>query len=193
MYHYSKLTGCVYIEQVHADSRPADAVPITKELYLAVIANPTPGKIRSHDAAGLPILIDPPVVLPTAEELCAQIDAAADNARARVAGDPLRAVEYQLAASEALVFRAAGYPADAVPRTVSAWVKDGRTPQQAADSILVEADRYNEALYLLRETRLHAKGLARQAMASGNIEQAQGIAAEAVAAIEAAAAGVGNA
>ncbi|MDA7086510.1 hypothetical protein PH586_08980 [Pseudomonas sp. SA3-5] len=124
--------------------------------------------------------------------LCTQIDGAADTARAQVAGDPLRAVEYQLAASEAQAFKAAGYPPEEVPRTVAAWVMGDRTAQQAADSILVEAAQYNEALYLLRETRLGAKDLVRQAMAANNVEQAQNIAAETIASIEAAVAGIGN-
>lgn len=124
--------------------------------------------------------------------LSQQIDTAADTARAQVAGDPLRAVEYQLAATEATAFAAAGYPAEAVPRTVAAWAINGRTAQQAADSILTEAAQYNEALYFLRETRLQAKDLVRQAMDAGNVEQAQGIAGETIAAIQAAVAGIGN-
>lgn len=56
---YSKSTGCTYIKGHHREI-PADAIAIPEDIYQAVIANPTPGKIRSHDAAGLPILIDPP-------------------------------------------------------------------------------------------------------------------------------------
>ncbi|WKL67826.1 phage tail protein [Pseudomonas qingdaonensis] len=148
--------------------------------------------IRSHDPAGLPILIATPPYVPTAEELCAQIDTAADNARRAVAGDPLRAVEYDRAASEAQLFKNAGYPSEAVPRTVAAWAINGRTVQQAADSILAEAAAYTEALYQIRETRLQAKELIRAAMADGNVELAEDIAAETIASIEAAVAGIGN-
>ncbi|MBT2339456.1 MULTISPECIES: phage tail assembly chaperone [Pseudomonas] len=63
---YSATTGCTYLETIHPDA-PQDAVPITEERFLEVIANPAPGKVRSHDDQGLPILIDPPP--PTAEEL----------------------------------------------------------------------------------------------------------------------------
>lgn len=144
------------------------------------------------------VILDEPTRQQRAREglvtrLCSEIDAAADNARRVVAGDPLRAVEYDRAASEAQVFKDTGYPADAVPRTVAAWAINGRTAQQAADSILVEAAQYNEALYLLRETRLQAKELVRQAMAAGNVDQAQDITAETIASIQAAVAGVGNA
>ncbi|QVM87418.1 hypothetical protein I0D68_20075 [Pseudomonas lalucatii] len=89
--------------------------------------------------------------------LCAQIDTAADAARRAVAGDPLRAVEYDRAAAEAQAFAAAGYPEGAVPRTVAAWAINGRSAQQAADSILAEAAAYTEALYQIREARLQAR------------------------------------
>ncbi|HCW94830.1 MAG TPA: phage tail protein [Pseudomonas sp.] len=134
---------------------------------------------------------------PTAEErlttFARQIDVAADAARARVAGDPLRAVEYDRARIEAQAFADAGYPGDAVPRTVAAWAINGRTAQQAADSILAEAAAYTEALYVIRETRLAAKEQIRTLMAAGEVEQAQQLAEQTIAAIEAAVAGVGNA
>ena len=57
---YSKSTGCTYLEYIHGDQIPVDAVPITESRYLEVIANPELGKIRSHDSEGLPVLIDPP-------------------------------------------------------------------------------------------------------------------------------------
>jgi hypothetical protein len=130
--------------------------------------------------------------LPTLQALCAQIDSAADSARHQVAGDPLRALEYEKSAAEAQAFAAAGYPEDEVPRTVAAWAINGRSARQAADSILAEAAAFTEALYQIRETRLQAKELVRQAMAEGDAEQAQDIAAEAIASIEAAVAGIGN-
>lgn len=191
MRYYSKSTGCTYVSSTHGEQMPADAVPITEALYLAVIANPTPGKIRSHDAAGLPILIDPPPYVPTADELCQAIDSAADTARRAVAGDALRAVEYDRARLEAEQFAAADYQGE-VPPMVAAWAINGRTPQQAADSILQEAAQYTTALVQLRTVRLNAKELVRTAMAAGQVEQAQDIAAETIASIEAAVAGIGN-
>jgi len=189
---YSQETGCTYLSGLH-ETIPADAVPISEELYSAVIANPEPGKARSHDAAGLPILVDPPTYTPTVDELCQHIDTAADAARSRVAGDPLRAVEYDRARIEAQAFADAGYPADTVPRTVAAWAINGRTAQQAADSILAEAAAYTEALYVIRETRLAAKEQIRMLMDAGEVEQAQQLAEQTIAAIEAAVAGIGNA
>jgi hypothetical protein len=189
---YSKSTGCTYLPGIQKEV-PGDAVPISENLYLSVIANPVPGKIRGHDAEGLPILIDPPSVIPDANTLCSEVDNAADAARAAVVGDPTRTIEYERAAAEAAQFKSAGYPADNVPRTVAAWAINGRTAQQAADDILAEAAAYTEALYQIRETRLQAKELVRQAMEAGDTQQAQDIAAETIAAIQAAVAGVGNA
>lgn len=56
---YSRTTGCTYLEGIH-ESMPADAVQITEDRYLAVIASPPLDKVRGHDADGLPVLIDPP-------------------------------------------------------------------------------------------------------------------------------------
>ena len=58
MRYYSKETGCTYLPSVHGDHMPADAVPISEEIYLSVIANPDRGKVRGHDAAGRPVLVD---------------------------------------------------------------------------------------------------------------------------------------
>ncbi|MGG7634179.1 phage tail assembly chaperone [Pseudomonas sp. ES1] len=65
MRFYSEQTGCTYIPELHA-SMPTDAVVISEAVYLSVIANPAPGKIRAH-VDGLPVLIDPPPA--TAAEL----------------------------------------------------------------------------------------------------------------------------
>lgn len=189
---YSPSTGCTYLESVHTTNMPEDLINISEQTYQDVIANPETGKVRSHTADGTPYLIDPPAFIPTAESLCLSIDHVSDTARRAVAGDPLRAVEYEKSAAEAQAFKDAGYPAGAVPRTVAAWAIEGRTAQQAADSILAEAAAYNEALYQIREARLQAKALVRAAMDAGQIEQAQDIAAETIAAIEAAVAGIGN-
>ncbi|TIH10826.1 phage tail protein [Pseudomonas leptonychotis] len=147
------------------------------------------GKSIGSDQAGVPVLLDPPPA--NANNLCAQIDAAADAARQAVAGDPLRAVEYDRARIEAEQFAAANYQGD-VPPMVAAYAIGGRTAQQAADSILAEAAQYNTALVYLRTVRLNAKELIRNAMVAGEVEQAQDIAAETIASIEAAVAGVGN-
>jgi len=56
---YSPGTQTTYLQGVHADM-PADAVEISEALFLSVIGNPAPGKIRAHDSQGLPCLIDAP-------------------------------------------------------------------------------------------------------------------------------------
>ncbi|MGB9577918.1 MAG: hypothetical protein ACPL3S_01460 [Halothiobacillaceae bacterium] len=123
--------------------------------------------------------------------LCESVDAAADAARAAVVGDPLRAVEYERAASEAQSFADAGYQGD-VPPMVAAWAISGRTTQQAAEDILREAAQYDGAIVQLRTLRLEAKELIRAAMSEGNAELAENIATEAITAIQAAVVGIGN-
>lgn len=65
---YSQTTGTTYFKEIHAGI-PADALPISEDRFQEVIINPLPGKVRSHDGTGLPILIDPPPATP--EELAA--------------------------------------------------------------------------------------------------------------------------
>lgn len=151
---------------------------------------------QAHET-GFPIVPDDkgnPVVKPlttTVEGLCNRIDTAADAARRAVAGDPLRAVEYDRARLAAEQFAAAGYQGE-VPAMVAAWAINGRTAQQAADSILAEAAAYTHALELLRTTRLAAKEQIRTLMAANQVDQAQQVADQTIASIEAAVAGIGN-
>lgn len=184
---YSASTGLFYIQGLHTPL-PADAKLIPDELFTEVVSNRPAGKVVVADANGLPMLVDQVI---SEQGLCAKIDAAADAARRAVAGDPLRAVEYANAATEAQFFANADYLGD-VPPMVAAWAINGRTPQQAADDILREAAQYNAALVQLRVVRLNAKELIRTAMAAGQVEQAQDIADETIASIEAAVAGIGN-
>lgn len=189
--HVSKSTGWFYNADDHGDRMPPDVVEISAERHAELMKGVSQGEEIDFDEAGYPFLKEQ--LPPTSAALCAQIDTTADAARRAVAGDPLRAVEYERAAAEAQAFKDAGYPADAVPRTVAAWAISGRTAQQAADNILLESAAYTEALYQIREARLGAKELVRHAMAAGNLEQAQTIATSTIAAIQAAVAGIGNA
>ncbi|WP_312680070.1 phage tail protein [Stutzerimonas nitrititolerans] len=147
--------------------------------------------VRMNDA-DVDSHLNPAPVSPTAEGLCRLVDIAADGARQAVAGDPLRAIEYDRAAAEAHVFASAGYPAEAVPRTVSAWAIDGRTAQQAADSILAESKAYNEALYRIREIRLLAKSSVVSLMQADRSVEAQIVATAAVSDIAQAVDRIGN-
>lgn len=192
MIYYSAVHGGFYDTRVHGEpTLPADAVEISSARHAELLAGNASGQQIVPDANGQPVLVDLPQPPVTAANLCNSIDSAADAARYAVAGDPLRAVEYDRARIEAEAFATAGYQG-AVPRTVAAWAINGRTLQQAADSILAEAAAYTEALYFLRETRLQAKEQIRTAMAAGNVELAEDITAETIASIEAAVAGIGN-
>jgi len=72
MRYYSKATGCTYLTGIHSEF-PKDAVPISEYLYRTVIANPEPSMARSHDAQGLPILVETP--LATRTRTRAQVEA----------------------------------------------------------------------------------------------------------------------
>lgn len=68
MRFYSRETGSTYLAGMHAGAMPADVVEISEERYREVVASPDPLKVRSHDADGLPILIDPPPSPPATRE-----------------------------------------------------------------------------------------------------------------------------
>ncbi|WLH91542.1 phage tail assembly chaperone [Pseudomonas sp. FP453] len=62
MRFYSPSTGCTYLPAIHGENIPSDAVEISDEVFLQVIANPERGKIRAHDDNGQPYLISAPVI-----------------------------------------------------------------------------------------------------------------------------------
>ena len=86
-----------------------------------------------------------------------QIEQAAAQALAAALGDPLRAIENQLAEGEAKAFKQAGY-ADEVPLTVQAVVDaQGVDPMEAAEAILQEAQVWHAAVCSIRAARLKGK------------------------------------
>lgn len=185
-YFFCAETLGLYPGAPYGDALGKLCVRLTEEQYRAFA-----GRQLVADENGFPQLASYIPQIPTSEYLCSQVDTAADAARRAVAGDPLRAVEYANAATEAQAFAAADYQGT-VPPMVAAWAINGRTPQQAADSILAEAAQYNAALVQLRTVRLQAKEQIRALMAANQVEQAQQLAAHTIASIEAAVAGIGN-
>lgn len=181
--------GTVYRTDTGAEQQHTDLGVLPEE----VTTQPRPSP--DHRWSGAQWLLDAALQaanrLALKDTLCASIDTAADTARRAVAGDPLRAVEYDRARIAAEQFAAANYQG-AVPPMVAAWAINGRTAQEAADDILHEAAQYTAALIALRETRLAAKEQVRILMAAGEVEQAQQVVEQTVAAIEAAVAGIGN-
>lgn len=117
------------------------------------------------------------------ERLCAKVDAAADNARTALAGDPLKGMEYNQAAVAAQAYKDAGYPKKDVPMAVFAWVVKGRTAKQAAEQILSKAAQLSDNLLTLRSLRLKAKTQIRAHAAKGKIDLARSVGDDALAAI----------
>ncbi len=186
---YAKSTGGFYDPAIHGDAIPVDAVEITAEEYAALLAAQSAGKKIVADAGGRPIAVDPPAPSEAIVRagLLMQIDHAADAARLAVAGDPLRAVEYQAAEAQATAFKAAGY-AGTCPPAVKSWADaKGWTSQQAADDIIAVAAAWNGALLAIRDVRLKAKEGVRNA---ADIAAATAIASGAVTSITSLVAGV---
>lgn len=102
-----------------------------------------------------------------------RIDSAADAARMAVIAKQTNTPEYQRAEAQARAFKAAGYPAGDVPRNVAGWAaakwRDEMTAQQAADDIIVTADRWYQLLDDIRDMRLAAKEDVRHAAAAGEV------------------------
>ena len=178
--HYSYEKRGFYSPDIHREM-PADAVALKKGQHKMLLEGLMAGKRIGKGANGLPVLIDPTTEAPSADSLCAQIDAAADEVSQLLLGDPRRALEYERAAAEAQAFADAGYPGEAVPRTVSADMHGGRSAKEAADRILAQAEAQREAMYSLREARLKAKAEVRQAADAGDMQAAEQVAALAIA------------
>ena len=119
------------------------------------------------------------------EHLCTKVDAAADNARTALAGDPLKAMEYAQAAADAQAYQDAGYPKKEVPLSVAAWVVKGRSAKQAAEQILSKAEQLTDHLLTLRTLRLKAKAQIRAQGGKGKVDLARGAADDALIGIRA--------
>lgn len=173
-------------------SIPDDLVDATDDEWQEFGVGPVPAGMMRGVAHGRPAWVAPPMPdVATATSLAiTAIDKAADDARLAVAGDPLRAAEYQIAEAEAKAYQAAGYAGECPP-SVKSWAEaKAWTSRQAADNIIAEAGAWNTALYAIRDVRLKAKENVRNAQTS---EAAFGIAQAAVGQITAMVANLGNA
>ena len=192
MLYYAKSTGGFYSAFIHGAAIPVDAVEITEEEHSALLDAQSSGCIIQAGQDGRPVAVPRPE--PSLGErrilLCESIDRAADAARLAVAGDPLRAAEYQVAEAEAKAYQAAGYAGDCPP-SVRSWAEAKNwTGKQAADNIIAEAAAWNGALYAIRDARLKAKEGVRSALTA---DAAAALAQAAIDGINAKVANLGNA
>lgn len=156
---YSPSTKGFYDPAIHDENIPADAEEITTEQHAQLLADQSAGATIQTDANGYPVAVfpPPPSLDQIKADLCARIDREADAARLKIAGDPLRVIEYQKAEEEAAAYKAAGYTGT-VPPMVLSWAEaKGWTSQQATDDILAVAAAWRQALYSLRDIRLKGK------------------------------------
>lgn len=180
-----------YVEGIHTNV-PEQCIAISEETFVKLLAGQEAGSAMHVNADGTANCIAPaaPSLGQIRINLCKLIDEAADAARLAVAGDPLRAAEYQIAETEARTYQAAGY-VDECPRSVKSWAEAKNwSPKQAADNIIAEAAAWNAALYAIRDARLKAKEGVRNALTA---ESASAIAQAAIDGIKAKVANLGNA
>ena len=169
---------------------PGESFKITKAEHRELL-NGLDNGLDIEISDGKPILCNAVLLPITADQLFEKIDCAADVARASVAGNLSRDIEYDRAYRAALEFAASGYAGD-VPKMVSAWAVNGRTAEQAAKDIINAAEKYTALIERLREIRLSAKESIRLLSLSDEVEAAIVIAEQAVSDIEAAVSGIGN-
>lgn len=145
MFH-SKTTGGFYDAAIHGENIPADAVEITREDYVVLMAGQAQGKRIIPDDTGFPVLVDPPPSTP--EQIVAQYTGAVqqhlDNfARTRNYDGILSAATY--ATSAVPKFKAEGqYAVEARDATwakcyeILAAVEAGTCPMPTLDELLAE-------------------------------------------------------
>lgn len=174
---YSPSKKGFYNQAIHGSAIPADAVEIPAEVHAQLLTDQSQGAIIQPDDNGYPVAVfpPPPSLDQIKADLCARIDRKADAARLKIAGDPLRVIEYQKAEEEAAAYKAAGYTGT-VPPMVLSWAEaKGWTAQAAADDILTVSAGWRQALYALRDIRLKGK----EAIRAGADEAAANAAADA--------------
>jgi hypothetical protein len=115
----------------------------------------------AHYVDGAVVWTDIGQLVDTIAKSIAVIDSAADVARMEVITKQTNMPEYVRAEVQARAFKAAGYPGDDVPRSVSSWSnakhRDNWTPKDAADDIIATADAWYDLLETIRDLRLAAK------------------------------------
>lgn len=177
---WSKTTNGFYDAAIHGFNIPADAVEITTEHHVALLAAQSAGQRIVADANGYPVAVDPPA--PSLDELKAaalsDIDAEAGRARARyITVAPGQEATYILKAQQAAAFKAGGYTG-AAPGLVQAEMDaTGATAQAAADDILAQEAAWAWKAAQIESARRRGK------VAAGNAADAAGVEAARAAAI----------
>lgn len=67
--YYAKSTNGFYSREINGDNMPADVVEITTEEHASMLAGQSAGKVIAADAAGFPVLQDPPPPTPEQEHV----------------------------------------------------------------------------------------------------------------------------
>ena len=127
------------------------------------------GRADSEEARlvdGAVVWVETAALADVIEQVLDQIDADADTARVSVLIKTTKAEEYMQAETQARAWQEADYAGDAPP-DVASWAaakwRDKLTDQQAAESILAQADQYRALLSGIRALRLRHMEDARHA------------------------------
>ncbi|WP_303905609.1 hypothetical protein [Thiohalomonas denitrificans] len=182
-----RATG-FYRDTKHAEKvgiSPTDTlVEITKAQWRELLENP--GTRRWDTDTGEVVAYTPPLPPLADYQIAARtaIDSAAGAARAAYPSPGSYIdIEYQHAERQAEEFKAAGYPADAVPACVQDWSDaSGMTPTAAADDIMATAVEWYAAIESIRRERLMGKAAVNAALDHVGVDAAR---ADATAALDA--------
>jgi hypothetical protein len=158
---------------VDSEGRPLGLVPAAQAF--AVVDSPVGPGLRLDLLSGEWVR-DVPLAELRAQALD-QIDQAAGAARLRYITEvPGQQAVYVSKELQSRQFKAAGYPAGAVPPYVAAEVQamgEGTTPQQAADSILAIADQWQGVLSpQIEQVRLKGKWAVQAAVTAAAVQAA---------------------
>lgn len=152
---YAQSTGGFYDSAIHGDNIPADSVEITVEEHQALLAGQSNGKRIVADAAGRPVLADPPAL--TVAEVWGRIKAERDRRKAGGVKVKVGTVNKWFHSDDAsriqqmcLVMMGASIPADLQWKTM-----DGSfvtMTQAVAQSVFAAAAANDQAVFAAAET-----------------------------------------
>ena len=147
--YFSPTTNGFYDQAIHGENIPADAVEITSERHIELLAAQSQGASIQPDADGYPVAVFPPP--PALDQVkataAAAIDQAAGETRQKyITTSPGQEATYAEKARQCEAYKAAGYPATLDPITHAYVMAEANAKscsyQAACDAILAERDQW---------------------------------------------------
>lgn len=176
---YSKSTNSFYIESVHGESIPSDAVEIDVTLHKKMVDARNNGMEITSDENGFPKIVERTGIVEeggfTLDEVLKNklrsIDFSAGLARSRFIS-PGEGIlqEYQRAYEQATAFKTSGYTGQPPSVVADNMRYKDLSAQAAADDIIAEGDALNLVLDSIRSIRLDGKAAVSAAVEGDDIE-----------------------